>query len=325
MTKCKGCGIELQNKNKDTIGYTDNLNNKLCNRCFKLTNYGEYSKVSFTNKDYNKLLETIPEDSLVIYTTDILSLDLDRINKYKNILLIVTKRDIMPKSLKDEKIINYIKNNTNYKNILIISSKKNYNIDTLYNYLKENSNNKPIYFVGDTNSGKSTLINKLIKNYSNNKDNNITVSMYPSTTLSLVPIKINNLTIIDTPGIINPNNIINYLEKSDIKKITQTKEIKPKSCQITGQGSIVIDKYLRIDYETEEKNSLVIYSSNNLNIRFNSLKKDYLKDLKKHSYILTGQEDIVIPGLCFIKISKKIKLKIYINSKITPIIRNKII
>ena len=36
--KCTGCGIKLQNKNKDLIGYVDELEKDICQRCFKLSN-----------------------------------------------------------------------------------------------------------------------------------------------------------------------------------------------------------------------------------------------------------------------------------------------
>ena len=325
MTKCKGCGILLQDKNKDELGYVEDLNNELCMRCFKLSHYGEYKNVNLTNDDYKDLLNTIPKDSLVVYTSDILSLNFDRLNDYSNVLLVITKRDIMPRSFKDEKIINYVKKNTNVKKVLVISSKKNYNIDTLYNYICMNALKKPVYFIGNTNSGKSTLINKLIGNYGDDTNDKVTVSMYPSTTLSLVPISLNNVDVIDTPGLIDKNSIVNILDKVDLKKITPTKEIKPKSCQITGKGSIVIDKYARIDYETYVNNSIVIYASNNLDIRFNSLKNSYLKELDEYSFISVSKKDIVIPGLCFIKLGNNIDIKIYVYKGVKPYLRDNLI
>ncbi|MBR3161483.1 MAG: 50S ribosome-binding GTPase [Bacilli bacterium] len=324
MTKCLGCGVLLQDKNINEIGYTDNISNNLCKRCFRLTNYGEYKSVSFSNSDYKRLLKTIPKEALVVYTADILSLNLDRISDYSNVLLVITKRDVIPKSIKDEKIINYIKNSINIENVIVVSSKKNYNIDNLYNFLCKNKS-KSIYFVGDTNSGKSTLINKLIKNYGSSEQNFITVSMYPSTTLSIVPIQLMNLVIIDTPGLIDDKSIINYVNKEDLKKLLPSKEIKPKSCQISGSGSIVIDKYVRVDYTSKNDNSIVFYTSNMLNIRFNSLKNDYLKNLNEYTFEVDRKKDIVLPGIGFIKISNPIKIIIYVPNKVIPYVRNSFI
>ena len=325
MTKCIGCGVELQTTDKNKLGYKEESDTNLCKRCFRLSNYGEYQKVSLTNTDYKKIISKIPKNSLIVYTCDILSLNLDYIKNFSKVLLVITKRDIMPKSIKDEKIINYINKNTKVLNTILISSKKNYNLDNLYNQIKKYANNKDIYLVGNTNSGKSTLINKLQKNYGQVIDKNITISMYPSTTLSLIKINLNNLTIIDTPGLIDQNNLTNYLDKSDLKKLTPQKEIKPKTCQISKEGSIIIDNYLRLDYKTKTKNSLVIYVSNSLNIRFNSLKNNKLKNLKKHTFKLDNNQDIVIPGLGFIKFTKPIDIEIYTIKNVTPYLRDNLI
>ena len=106
MNKCNGCGVLLQNSFPTEIGYTSDIHTSLCERCFRLKHYGEYRSVSLTNNDYEKIIQMIPKDSLVLYVTDIFSLDLDFISSFKKLLLVVTKTDIMPKSLNDEKIRN---------------------------------------------------------------------------------------------------------------------------------------------------------------------------------------------------------------------------
>lgn len=323
--QCTGCGIILQNKDKNLLGYVDNLEKNVCERCFKLSNYGEYKKVDLSNKDYLKIMTSIPKNNLVVYVTDIMSLNIDNISLFEKVLLVITKRDILPKSIKDEKIVNYIK--TRYPNlidIIVISSIHNYNLDTLYNRILDNSNNLNVYIVGETNSGKSTLINKLIKNYSN-LEQKITTSMYPSTTLDKVEIKLNNLTIIDTPGIINNHSMINGLDSKDLKRLTPKKEIKPKTCQIKNKGSIIIDKFVRIDYDTITPNSMVFYMSNSLNIRFTSYDNTLLKNLSLKEINLPKNKDIIIPGLGFIKFTKPIKLKIYIQDQLELLVRDNLI
>ena len=149
--------------------------------------------------------------------------------------------------------------------------------------------------------------------------------MYPSTTLNKIEVKLKDITLIDTPGLINDNNIINYLDTKDIKKIMPKKEIKPKTCQIEGEGSIIIDNYTRIDYQTIKKTSIVIYASNLLNIKFISTKNDIHHKHKKHTLEIPSNKDIVILGLCFIKCMNNIKMNIYTIKNIKPIIRDNLI
>lgn len=325
MNKCLGCGITLQNKDKTKLGYVTSDDANICERCFRLKNYGEYQAVSLNNDDYNKIIKSIPESSLILYITDILTLDLSNLPNNHNTILVLTKYDILPKSTKEAKIIAKLKEE--YKNILdiiVVSSIKNYNIDLLYNMINKYSNGKDIYLIGNTNSGKSTLLNKMIKNYSNNNPN-ITVSMYPSTTLDKVEITINNLKFIDTPGLIDDNSYISILSKKDLKKVTPKSEIKPRTCQINGVGSILIDNLARIDYETKEPNSIVIYTAKTISASFISYTKNTYKDLNLHKYSLTNNKDIVLPGLGFIKCTKPINITIYTPNNIKPIIRNNII
>ena len=325
MSKCIGCGITLQNKDENQLGYVSIKDKNLCTRCFRLKHYGEYKKVSLNNNDYSKIINSIPSNNLVLYIVDILSMDLSNINRFSNIILVITKRDIMPKSIKDNKIINKLKEKyNNLIDIIIVSSNKNYNIDNLYSLIKKHHNNLPVYLVGNTNSGKSTLINKLINNYSDTKSN-ITISMYPSTTLDKIEIKLNKITIIDTPGLIDNNNITNYIDNKDLKLITPKKEIKPKTCQLQGTGSILIGELVRINYTTKNTNSITIYVSNMIPIRFASLSSNKLIDLPNHKYNNISNKDIVIPGLGFIKCNSSINIELRLNSNIIPYLRDNLI
>lgn len=307
--KCLGCGIILQTESKEKEGYICDINDDICERCFRLKNYGEYKKTVLTNDDYYQILNSIPKDSLVVYLTSLLNLNLKYMDNFDNVIIVLTKKDLLPKSVKDYKLINYISNITNnYLDIEIISSIKNYNLDSLMAKIKRYSNNKEVYFVGMTNSGKSTLINKLVKNYSD-KETVVTTSLYPSTTLNKIELEIGDFKIVDTPGLLSSGSILNYLNLKDIKRITPKKEIKPRSYQLKGNGSLLIDNFIRLDYFCD--NNIAIYLANNLNITKMSMANSKLKETNKYSFDLACDKDIVIEDLCFIKFTKECKIDIY--------------
>lgn len=310
MNKCIGCGSILQDTDKNKDGYVLDINNKLCQRCFRIRYYNEYKNTIRDNNDYLKILDSINNDDLVVYVTSLLDIRLDYIDSFKNVIVVLTKRDILPKSVKDEKLIKYIKSRYNPLEVIVVSSVKNYNIDYLFDILRQYKK-KNIYVVGTTNGGKSTLINKLIKNYSDN-DVAITSSMYPSTTLDKIEINILGLNIIDTPGLINKGSIFNYIDNNLLKKITIKKEIKPKTYQLNGNGSVLIEDLIRLDYDTKGT-SMTIYVNNLVNIRFLGKDNNKLLDGKCNKFSLDNNKDIVISDLCFIKFTKNVDLNIYSN------------
>ena len=310
MNKCIGCGSILQDTDKNKDGYVLDINDKLCQRCFRIRYYNEYKNTIRDNNDYLKILDSINNDDLVVYVTSLLDIRLDYIDSFKNVIVVLTKRDILPKSVKYEKLIKYIKSRYNPLEVIVVSSVKNYNIDYLFDTLRQYKKNN-IYVVGTTNGGKSTLINKIIKNYSDN-DVVITSSMYPSTTLDKIEINILGLNVIDTPGLINKGSIVNYIDNNLLKKITIKKEIKPKTYQLNGKGSILIEDLIRLDYDTKGT-SMTIYVNNLVNIRFLGKDNNKLLDGKCNKFSLDNNKDIVISDLCFIKFTKNVNLNIYSN------------
>ncbi len=329
---CTGCGVLLQDENFLQEGYVASLENDLCQRCFRMKNYGEYQVSTKSNEEYIEILKSINDTKdLVLYITDILNLDQDihfiREYIHNKMILVLNKRDTLPKSVKDEKIIEYIKNlETDFEDIVIISTIKNYNIDLLLNTIKKYQTTKTVYVVGHTNVGKSSLINKLLKNYSDNY-NPLTISPLPSTTLNKIEIDLSDtLTLVDTPGLVDRENIVNYVSVEELKKIHPKKEIKPKTFQLRKGQCIVIGEYARIDYVEGEKNSFTVYVSNSLKVkRYNAARCNLLKDLAKKEFEIGYREDVVINGLGFIKIVEKAKIDIYVDKNVGVFKRSSLI
>ena len=330
---CKGCGILLQDQNLLQEGYTTSLENDYCQRCFRLKNYGDYKVVTKSNEEYLNIIKSVGETKdLVLYITDLLNLDED-ITKIRNLInnkmiLVLNKRDCLPESVKDEKLIKYIEDmNLNFEEIIVVSVKNNLNIDYLFRKIKYFQTSRNVYIIGHTNAGKSSLINKLIETYSENGQE-LTVSPLPSTTLNMIKIDINKyLTLIDTPGLVSSDSILNRVDVSMIKKMSPKKEIKPRTYQLKKGQSIVIEDLIRIDYIEGNKNSFTLFISNDLKVKrlFNIINNDNLKDKSKITYNVKYNEDLVIGGMGFIKIVNKGTIDIYIDSGVKTYLRKSLI
>lgn len=302
MKKCSGCGSILQNEDFNVEGYVKSLESNLCLRCFRIKNYSDYKSVSKTNANFLPILKEVNKTNdlvLLVVDTFLINKDISFItdNLNNDILLVYTKRDILPLKVSDQKLLDY-NIGINPVDKVIISSNKNYNMDLLYEKINKYKKSKNVYIVGFTNAGKSTLLNKIIYNYSN-LNSEVTTSIMPSTTLNKVEINLNeDLTLIDTPGIIDENSIINFMDPKKIKKIMPNREIKPITYQVKGTQYIEIEDLALIE---ASDNNLTFFISNNLKIeRFYKKKESKLKDNKIR---VKENEDIVITGLGFIKVT----------------------
>ena len=318
MTKeCLGCGSVLQTTAPKDEGFVKSsvlAKADYCERCFKIKHYGEYSVLD-KKIDTDGIIRNINSDNLasVAILIDALNIN-DNIKKYikrfKNKkYILITKKDILPKSLKEKKLIEFIKTNVcNTENIMCISSVKNYNIDNFLNKIKED-NVKRLYIVGFTNSGKSTFINHLLT--SQMKNPTITTSAIPNTTASYITIKLDNkITIVDTPGFIDSNAVYNFIDYNKTIKLYPKKEIRVKTFQIRSGYSIVINDILRID-NLGKCNSFSFYMSDKLRYEKVKFKNEKLKILPSISIETNECTDVLVNGLGFIRITKPGEFKIY--------------
>ena len=322
--KCLGCGALIQNSNPNDIGYSKSLEDKYCERCFRIKNYNDYKFVDKDPLDFELIIDKInTTNDLVVLVVDIMSISpsfYELASKIKNdVLLVLSKRDMLSYKISDSKLLSKI--NINCVDKICVSSNKNYNFDELMDKICKHKKSNDVYVVGLTNAGKSTLINKIIYNYTDITDE-ITTSILPSTTLDSIRIKLmEDLVLIDTPGIIDNSNICNYLSVKDLKKIFPKKEIKPITYQVHGKQFIFIDDLVKI--EVLGDCNLTFYFSNQLKI--DRMYKDRDCNLVLNNIRCSGNSDIVINGLGFINVKSNVNLNIYTIPNVGVYIRDELI
>ena len=333
MKKCKGCGIELQDTDKDKVGYVVSLEQNYCQRCFRLSHYGDTShlKTSYVTNDKIFDIYSKYSNELFVVIIDILEAlvlkddELFETFKGYNTLIIINKTDLLPENMNNKKINDIYSKilfdlNKKYKNIraCILTNKFENQFNEQFLDLLDELKVKRAVFAGRANSGKSSLINKLI----NNKE--LTTSLYPGTTLDEVIINYKDYTFIDTPGLVDINNYSTHLnsEKYKLSKIDKT--IKPQVFQFYEQQSYFYEGLLRIDVKPIENSSITFYINNDNEIHRTKAENadDYyqkhyyefrlkVKPLSIKEYHIENSMLFVIKGLGMIKVNGNCDIMIH--------------
>ena len=367
---CIGCGAEIQSENPNKQGYLPKSvveksieeNNLVCKRCFRLKNYNEVSDVELGAEDFYKLIKTLSKkDGLIVKVVDIFDFSgswiedvIDIVGNNKDIVLVANKLDLLPKSVKQNKIKQWLfkmlkAKGIKVKDILLISAIKNHGIEEAAARIDELRNGKDVYIIGATNVGKSTFINKLIELTTGDK-NVITTSHFPGTTLGMIEIPLDRATsIYDTPGIILDYDIAHYLDAKSLKLVIPKKEIKARVFQLNAEQSLFFGGMARVDFVKGERQSFTLYASNLVDIHrtklsnadalfekhLGTLLKPPFEDnisifknqVKKNFKIDDRKIDIVISGLGWITVNSDsgCEIDIYVPEEIEVFVRESII
>ncbi len=290
---CKGCGVLLQNEDPQDLGYVPSLDASLCERCYKMRHYGQVTigmqQGIESNQTYDKINQI---DGVVFWIVDLFYFEsslISRINQKipnKDIIMILTKRDVLPKTLSDAKVFDFVQSrldeeNIQVKDIIICGglyenkSKKNpvlsdlgkESLAKIQRAMKAYRKGKDIIFMGVANAGKSTLLNHLVPEAS------LTISRNPGTTLDLVPMPQDGYTIYDTPGIENAHSMLTLLQPKDLKTVIPVKPVRPFVSQIYEDQSFAAAGLARLDIVVKGKASVVGYFSRSVSIHRGKLSK----------------------------------------------------
>jgi 30S ribosome assembly GTPase len=361
---CIGCGVKIQTENTEEIGYapTSALEKEqiICQRCFRLKHYNEIQDVHLTDDDFLKILNEIGRNKgLIVKIVDIFDFNgswlpgLHRFVGNNKVVLVGNKVDLLPKSIKPNKVINWMKHEAKQlglkpEDVFLVSAAKGHFIKETAAAIDELRGDQDVYIVGCTNVGKSTFINRIIKEVTGDGDV-ITTSHFPGTTLDIIKIPLDdNKSLIDTPGIINHHQMAHFVDKLDLKVITPKKEIKPKVYQLNEGQTLFFGGLARFDYISGGRKSFVTFISNELMIHRTKLENaddlykkhvgemltpprpnqlETFPDLVRHEFMIKEDKtDIVFSGLGWITVNEAgVKVAAHVPRGVQVILRKSII
>ncbi len=360
--RCIGCGGALQNTDKQAPFYTpkqiDEDTMILCQRCFRMRHYGEITPSYVDETRFYQLLHEIASlDVLIVNVLDAFDLEgsmmpqIHKITEQKDVLVVVNKRDLLPKIVSDGKlrhrILRYLKKaHIHAVDVMMVSAVKKYEIDALLDTLAKRSRGKDIYMVGATNVGKSSLINAMLSASTAMKEGLITVSNSRNTTQGLIAIPFENQTIYDTPGLLNKNHVAHLLKETSYQAVQPKKEVKPKVYQLKPEQTLFLGGLAQIDFLEGKASDFVVYVSEKLYIHRRKLEasdafyKEHVQRLlvppyegetlhertnKQISFKPNQKRDVVIPGLGFVTLLGQGTIQIKTPKGIVPYVREALI
>ena len=359
IKKCNGCGSVLQDSNVLEAGYTPKLlDAEICQRCFRMKHYNELPKIVASNDDYLKVInEVVKRKALMVFIVDIFSfkttfndLLIEKL-RTKDVILVVNKVDLLPKSVNLTKITEWVSKECEKKkfNVLAVgltSAKKGSYIDELINVIDLARKERDVYFVGCANVGKSSIINTLLKRTTSTTEDLIATSIIPGTTLKeiRIPYFIDNQALVDTPGLINDKDVLNQLLPTSYRTIIPNNEIKPITFQMIDGNSLFIGGLACLSFLIPTKLSVTVYCANTLYLHrcktsrveelFNNQLGELLtpptkEELKTLNYVeevfkingkrtlwFSGFGFIIINGKCSIKVKKIADTEVYVTDAI---------
>lgn len=352
VMRCYHCGEVLQSKKVSEKGYIDNkflvapnaekevLYCLSCYEKMKAINTGMLERDA-DDEILTILNDAVATDAVILWVVDLFSfngtLNPDVINKIKNLKVVVigTKLDLFPRSVKKEKLINFI--NERFEEagltptaVTLIGNTDEINVEDLLGKLSDIRAGHDVYLIGTAECGKTTLINKMLKSYKNKSRRMIKTETYPGTSVQLLEIPFSNsASLYEVPGFSLVTSALGKVEKDIVKMISPKKEIAITSKILIPGDMLMIGSLASFNLISGKPTTIKLYTAEMVENKKIAAKKlhDFLienmdkKSLRPVSSRLTdfcdydifdyvmeddGQvHDIAVSGLCWISFMAK--------------------
>ena len=248
VLRCYHCGAILQCENENEKGYIvpESLHRATpiqiiyCDKCFETMKAFNNSELEQkVDKEVLKILDdAFATDAYILWVVDLFSfngtLNSEIANKVKklNVTVIGTKRDLFPSNVKDEALVDYLRERfeaygVKPNSIRLFGSTSKMDSKALIEAMNAARKGHDVYMIGNLTSGKTSIINKAMKGFENKTTRQIKTITYPGTSVSVLEIPLSRSSFFyELPGISQTTSATGKLEKDVVRQIVPRKSIK---------------------------------------------------------------------------------------------------
>ena len=297
---CKGCGVVLQSSDAAAIGYTPKMEADYCQRCFRIRHYDDVVISMKQGIDSDAVLQKINAmDALVVWVVDLFDFEsnlLPGINRHllgKDILMVATKRDLLPATLGNEKLSQFLLRRLKEEGILVqgivvcgdlaahARREDNASVDEVCAAIAHYRKGRDVVVMGMANAGKSTLLNAICDGV------DLTTSRHPGTTLDFNSIAMEGYQLYDTPGLTRMDSLLTHVDDGLLKTVIPLKPLKARGYQLKGNQTLSLGGLVRLDLIGCEQVSCVAYFSERLPLHRSKQEKADVLWAQHYDEILT--------------------------------------
>lgn len=360
---CTGCGAPLQMDEENQRGYVTGSaflrEQPLCQRCYRLIHYGQFSPGNVTEEEYrSSVMRSLSRPSLVLYVIDLFDLAGSLVRglagtlRGNEVWVVGNKVDLLARELSRERLSNWLvrearRNGLEATRVVLLSARSEEGLDGLWRELLAHSRGRQVVTVGMANVGKSSLLNRLLAKSGQLDGQALTTSPYPGTTLSGMSVKLggSGMVLADTPGLLGKYRLQDRVCRDSLKWIIPEERVRPRIYQLQPDQTLFLGGLARLDFIAGQPQPFVIYAANQLTVHRTKL--DHADELyhrqlglilnppcsdcdaslrelrsKNVSFEDGKPVDLVIPGLGWVRLSgRRVKLRIHLPSGIEVSVR----
>ncbi len=289
VRRCHTCGAILQIDDPNAEGYiTPEILEQhsaaavfFCNKCYDESRYNFVPRTPKVSPEFLTMIQDAEaSDALIVYIVDLFSFEnsfvpeVTQIIEGLNIMIVANKRDLLPKSIPDEDLREYVAHrcrNNHFKvtrdDVFLASLTSMGDVSEIREAIEARRKRHDVYILGAVGSGKTQLISSFLHSYNNQSNRVITTAAYPGTNLRVMQIPLDTSSFAyETPGTSVDNTIETKLDYKGIKAVTPTTAIKARTVTVDEGDAIYIGGLARIELIKGRKQDVKCYFASTVDV-----------------------------------------------------------